>query len=119
MSIVINTPTSHIGRALATRLLDAGEAVTVLSRDKGKVEDLRKRGALVIEGSFEDATLLAKALEGAEALFWLTPPPARPDYYAWATRCAKQAATIAKQAGGRRAVVLSSMGAQRDRELGR
>jgi uncharacterized protein YbjT (DUF2867 family) len=111
MSIVINTPTSHIGRALATRLLDAGEAVTVLSRDKGKVEDLRKRGALVIEGSFEDATLLAKALEGAEALFWLTPPPARPDYYAWATRCAKQAATIAKQAGGRRAVVLSSMGA--------
>jgi uncharacterized protein YbjT (DUF2867 family) len=111
MSIVINTPTSHIGRALATLLLDAGEVVTVLSRDKGKVEDLRKRGAFVIEGSFEDATLLAKALEGAEALFWLTPPPARPDYYAWATKCAKQAATIAKRAGARRAVVLSSMGA--------
>ena len=110
MSIVINTPTSNIGRALAARLLDAGERVTVLSRDKKKVDDLLRRGARVIEGSFEEPTLLAKALEGAEALFWLTPPPARPDYYAWATKCAKQAAAAAKKAGARRAVVLSSMG---------
>lgn len=111
MSIVINTPTSNIGRALAARLLDAGEIVTVLSREKRKVDDLAKRGARVVEGSFEDPALLAKALEGVEALFWLTPPPARPDYYAWATKCAKQAATAAKRAGARQAVVLSSMGA--------
>ena len=110
MSIVINTPTSNIGRALATRLLDAGENVTVLSREKKKVDELVRRGARVIEGSFEDPALLAKALEGAEALFWLTPPPARPDYYAWATKCAKQAAAAAKKAGARRAVVLSSAG---------
>jgi uncharacterized protein YbjT (DUF2867 family) len=111
MSIVINTPTSHIGGALAARLLDAGERVTVLSRDKKKVDELLRRGARVVEGSFEEPALLAKALEGAEALFWLTPPPARPDYYAWATKCAKQAATAAKKAGVRRAVVVSSMGA--------
>ena len=111
MSIVINTPTSNIGRALATRLLDAGENVTVLSREKKKVDELVRLGARVIEGSFEDPALLAKALEGAEALFWLTPPPARPDYYAWATKCAKQAAVAAKKAGARRAVVLSSAGA--------
>jgi uncharacterized protein YbjT (DUF2867 family) len=110
-SIVINTPTSNIGRALATRLLDAGEHVTVLSRDKKKVDELTRRGAHVVEGSFEEPALLEKALEGAEALFWLTPPPARPDYYAWATKCAKQAAAAAKQAGVRRAVVVSSMGA--------
>src|SRR5260370_27679922 len=111
MSIVVNTPTSNIGRALAARLLDAGERVTVLSRDKKKVDELHGRGARVVEGSFEEPALLAKALEGAEALFWLTPPPARPDYYAWATNCAKQAATAAKKAGASRAVVLSSMGA--------
>ena len=111
MSIVINTPTSNIGRALATRLLDAGEKITVLSRDKKKVEELHRRGARVLEGSFEEPALLAEALEGAEALFWLTPPPARPDYYAWATRCAKQAAAAAKKAGVRRAVVISSAGA--------
>jgi uncharacterized protein YbjT (DUF2867 family) len=111
MSIVINTPTSHIGRALAVRLLDAGESVTVLSRDKKKVAELLRHGARVVEGSFEEPTVLAQALEGAESLFWLTPPPARPDYYAWATQCAKQAAAAAKRAGARRAVVVSSMGA--------
>jgi uncharacterized protein YbjT (DUF2867 family) len=111
MSIVINTPTSNIGRALAARLLDAGEQITVMSRDKKKVDELLRRGARVVEGSFEEPALLAEALEGAEALFWLTPPPARPDYYAWATKCAKQAAAAAKKAGASRAVVVSSMGA--------
>jgi uncharacterized protein YbjT (DUF2867 family) len=111
MSIVINTPTSNIGRALAARLLDAGESITILSRDKRKVDELLHRGARVVEGSFEEPVLLAEALDGAEALFWLTPPPARPDYYAWATKCAKQAAAAAKKAGVRRAVVVSSAGA--------
>ena len=111
MSIVINTPTSNIGRALAARLLDAGEHITVLSRDKKKVDALQRRGAHVIEGSFEEPALLAEALKGAESLFWLTPPPARPDYYDWAVRCAKRAADAAKKAGVRRAIVLSSAGA--------
>src|SRR6266478_4647108 len=111
MSIVINTPTSNIGRALAARLLDAGERITVLSRDKKKVDELLRRGARVVEGSFEEPALLAEALEGAEALFWFTPPPARSGYYAWAIKCAKQAAAAAKKAGARRAVVLSSAGA--------
>src|ERR1700677_394886 len=111
MSIVINAPTSNIGRALAARLLDAGESVTVLSRDKKKVAELLRPGAAIVEGSFEEPTVLAQALEGAESLFWLTPPPARPDYYAWATQCAKRAAAAAKKAGARRAGVGSSMGA--------
>ena len=111
MSIFINTPTSNIGRALAIRLVDAGEHITVLSRDKKKVDELLRRGARVVEGSFEEPALLAEALEGAEALFWLTPPPARSDYYAWAIKCAKQAAAAAKKAGVRRAVVISSAGA--------
>src|SRR6266851_2558591 len=110
MSIVINTHTSNIGRALAARLLDAGERITFLSRDKKKVDELLRRGARVVEGSFEEPALLAEALEGAEALFWLTPPPARSDYYAWAIKCAKQAAAAAKKAGVRRAVVISSAG---------
>ena len=111
MSVVINAPNSNIGRALATRLLDAGEPITVLSRDKKKAEELQRRGARVIEGSFENLLLLSDALEGAESLFWLTPPPARPDYYDWAIRCAKDAASLAKKLGVNRAVVMSSAGA--------
>lgn len=113
MSIFINAPSSHIGRRLATRLLDAGEKVTLTSRDKKKVEDLAKRGARVLEGSaLEDPALVAKALEGADALFWLTPPPARPDYYAWSAKAALEGATAARKAGVKRAALLSSMGAQ-------
>jgi uncharacterized protein YbjT (DUF2867 family) len=111
MTIVINAPTSNIGRALAARLLDAGERLTVLSRNSTNVDDFARRGARVVEGSFEEPALLATALEGAEALFWLTPPPARADYYLWATKCARQAAAAAKRAGVRRAVLVSSMGA--------
>jgi len=111
MSIVINTPNSNIGRALSIRLLDAGESVTVLSRSAKKVDELARRGARVLEGSFEEPSLLAQALEGAEALFWLTPPPARPDYHIWAVNCAEQAAAAARKAGALRAVVISSMGA--------
>jgi uncharacterized protein YbjT (DUF2867 family) len=111
MSTVINTPTSNIGSALAARLLDAGESVTVLSRDRTKVHELHARGARVIEGSFENPLLLAEALEDAEALFWLTPPPAQPNYYKWAVNGAKQAAALAKEAGVHRAIVISSMGA--------
>ena len=50
MSIVINTPTSNIGRALTARLLDAGERITVLSRDPKKVDEVHRRGARVLEG---------------------------------------------------------------------
>lgn len=67
MFIVLNTPTSNIGRALAARLLHADECITVLSRDKKKVDELLRRGARVVEGSFEDPALLAQAVEGAEA----------------------------------------------------
>jgi hypothetical protein len=44
-SIVVNTPTSHIGGALAARLLDAGESVTILSRDMRKVDEFARGGA--------------------------------------------------------------------------
>ena len=47
MYILINAPNSNIGRALAVRLLDAGERITVLSRDKKKVDELLRRGARV------------------------------------------------------------------------
>jgi uncharacterized protein YbjT (DUF2867 family) len=69
VSIVVNTPTSNIGRALSAPLLDAGERVTVLSRDKKEVDDFFHRGARVVEGSFEEPALLAEAFESAEALF--------------------------------------------------
>lgn len=111
MSIVINTPTGHIGSRVVEQLLAAGENVTVLHRNPEKVRALADRGVRVVQGSLEDRAALDQALEGAEALFWLTPPPLRPDFLTWAVDAARQAATAAKSHGVRRVVVLSSTGA--------
>ncbi|MDC0713291.1 NmrA family NAD(P)-binding protein [Stigmatella sp. ncwal1] len=112
MSIVINTPNGTIGRGLAEKLLAAGKSLTVISRSPDKVAVLAKRGARVVEGSIDEQPVLERALAGAEALFWLTPPAARPDYHAWAVQAARAAAQSVKAHGVGRVVVLSSVGAQ-------
>lgn len=112
MSILVNTPTGNIGRFLVDRLLEAGEKVTVIHRDRAKVASLEKRGVQVIEGSADDPEVLRRAFGGVEAVFWLTPPAIRPDQPEWAQGLARAAAAAAKAAGVKRAVVQSSMGAQ-------
>jgi uncharacterized protein YbjT (DUF2867 family) len=111
MSVVINTPNGNIGRTLANVLLDAGQAVTLISRDLGKVEGLISRGAKAVPGSMDDHQVLRTALEGASALFWVTPPPARPDHHEWAVGTAVTAAELARRAGVKHVVILSSVGA--------
>ncbi|MCP3145213.1 NmrA family NAD(P)-binding protein [Pyxidicoccus xibeiensis] len=111
MSIVINTPNGNIGRPLVLRLLEAGRSVTVISRSADKVADLVKRGAKLVEGSTDDAAVLDRALAGAEALFWLSPPAVRPDFLAWTQESARTAAKAVKAHGVKRVVVLSSIGA--------
>lgn len=115
MSIVVNTPTGHIGSRVVDLLLAAGEKVTVLHRDPEKVRHLADRGVRVVQGSIDDPAAVGRALEGAEALFWVTPPPARPDFLAWAVEAGKNAAVAARSHGIRRAVVLSSTGAHNGR----
>ncbi|MEM9489074.1 MAG: NmrA family NAD(P)-binding protein [Myxococcota bacterium] len=111
MSIVVNTPTGNIGRALVTRLLDAGEAVTVISRNPAKVADLAERGVRVVEGSTDDPAVLDRAFAGAHSLFWLTPPAYQPRFYDWAVSIAAAAADAAVRHKIERVVVLSSVGA--------
>jgi uncharacterized protein YbjT (DUF2867 family) len=110
MRIVVNTPNGHIGRALVRHLLTGGAEVTGIARDPAKVADLA--GLRVVQGDLEDEAVLARAFEGADAVFWLSPPAVRPDYVDWAAANARRAAGVAKRLDVRRAVVLSSIGAQ-------
>lgn len=111
MSIVINTPNGNIGRQLALALLDAGEAITVISRDAAKASALAEKGARVIEGSIEDEATLRAAFEGAKGLFWLNPPNLAPGFIEQSKVNAERAAGLAKAAGIDRVLVLSSTGA--------
>ena len=74
MTIVINTPNSHIGRRVTERLLDSEMPVSIITRNPDKVRDLAVQGASLLVGSCDDEELLSRAFEGAEAVFWLTPP---------------------------------------------
>jgi len=118
MTIVINTPNGNIGRRTAERLLDSGVPVRIISRNPNKVTDLTSRGASLVIGSTDDAVALAKAFDGAETVFWLTPPAYRPDYAAWVRETAQKAAQAMASAKVERVVNISSIGAHAGADTG-
>ncbi|MFF5157953.1 NAD(P)H-binding protein [Streptomyces sp. NPDC000348] len=96
--IVITTPTGDIGRQVVDRLLDAGEAVRVIARDPSRLPMHVRARAEVAQGSHGDADTIAKAIEGADRMFWLVPPAGfrtthrAKEYYLEFTRSAAQEA---------------------------
>jgi len=72
--IVLTTPTGRIGRHLTRMLLAAGAPVRLVARDPAQLApDIRTR-AEVVPGSHGDPEVVAKAVTGADAVFWLVPP---------------------------------------------
>lgn len=112
MRVVVNTPNSRIGRPLSAQLLDAGAEVIALSRNPDAIADLLDAEATLVTGAMDDEAALDRAFRGADAVFWLTPPPHRPDHQTWVVETARMAAEAAKRHGVKRAVILSSIGAQ-------
>ncbi|MFJ4833504.1 NAD(P)H-binding protein [Streptomyces sp. NPDC088747] len=96
--IVITTPTGDIGRQVLDRVLESGEPVRVIVRDPSRLPEHPQ--VEVVEGSHADADTIAKALEGADRLFWLVPPagfqdagPARRYYLDFTRAVAREAAS--------------------------
>ena len=97
----------------ARSLLQQGEPIRVVGRNAASLEPLRQLGAELAIGDAQDATLLARALDGATAVYTMIPS----DYGATDMRRSQTlfgaaiAAAIA-QSGVRRVVNLSSVGAE-------
>ena len=72
--IVVTAPTGNIGNEVVARLVAEAVDVRVIARDAAKLADQWRNHVDVIEGSHTDATVLDRALKGADALFWLVPP---------------------------------------------
>ena len=109
--IVITTPTGQIGSRVLGDLLDSGEALRVIARDPSALPADARDRVEVVEGSHGDATVVAKAFTGADAVFWLAPPdpraPSVQDAFVGFTRPAAEA--FEKQ-GVKRAVGISALG---------
>lgn len=72
--IVITAPTSSIGKKVLHRLLDSYTDVRVIARDASRIEPADRKRVSVVEGSHGDGEVVARATEGADAVFWLVPP---------------------------------------------
>ena len=112
MPIAITTPTGHIGSRLTRQLFDAGEDLTLLVRNPDKLPaDIRAK-ARVETGDLTDAAFVARATEGADALFWLTFVPfTEPDPRGAAAHLAAVAAGAVRANRIPHVVNLSSFGA--------
>ena len=73
--IVITAPTSQIGSRIVSTLAATDASLRLIARDAAKLpEHIRDRVEVVV-GSHGDASVVDRAFEGADAVFWLAPPP--------------------------------------------
>lgn len=72
--IVITAPTSQIASKVVSDLLDAGAPLRLIVRDPARLPTAVRDRTEVIEGSHGDASVVDRALAGADALLWLAPP---------------------------------------------
>lgn len=88
--IVVATPTGQIGRQVVDDLLERDAPVRVIVRDTTKLSATVCERVETIKGLHGDPAVLAKAMRGADALFWLVPPDPKAasvdDAYAGFTR---------------------------------
>lgn len=109
--IVITAPTGNIGHQVLDGVLAGDQPVRVIVRDPAKLPaDVRGR-VEVVQGSHGDPQVVARAFDGAQALFWLLPTDrqaASPDEaYAGFTRPAAEAI---RSHGVNRVVDVSALG---------
>lgn len=112
MPFVICGATGNIGSKIAGALLDAGEPVRVVGRERARLGPLAARGAEPWPGDIGDASFLEKAFAGAGDAFVLIPPkPDADDFRAYQSGIADSIAWAARRSRIPRLVVLSSIGA--------
>jgi len=104
--------TGKVGGATADHLLAQGKQVRALVRNRGKASHWADRGVELVDGDWNDAAAIERALNGVEGAFVLLPPvwAPSPDYKEAKSVIASYVQALTKVAPPR-VVALSSMGA--------
>ncbi len=74
MTVLVTTPTGHIGSQVLERLFEANVPLRVLARNPGKLDANLLSRVQAVTGSSDDPRALGRALEGVTGLLWVTPP---------------------------------------------
>lgn len=123
MKIVITGSLGHISKPLAQELLQKGHSVTVISSNPTKQKDIEALRAKAAIGSIEDVAFLTNTFTGADVVYCMLPPfkfmeDPNLDARAEAYRLATNYTQAIRQAGVKRVVHLSSIGAHLEKGNG-
>jgi uncharacterized protein YbjT (DUF2867 family) len=114
MTIVVTTPTGHVGSRVVRLLLQAGVRPTLLARNPARLDPRVLERADVVQADLADSDAVVRATCGADALFWVAPEAADPDAdpVAWFAELGANAARAVTENDIARTVFLSSIGAE-------
>ena len=116
---VVTGATGNTGHVVASHLLEQKKKVRVIGRSKERLQPLIDRGAEAFVADISDQAALTKAFTGAEGVYAMIPPSATSqDYRSEQRRAAGAIAGAMQQAGVKHAVVLSSVGADKQAGTG-
>jgi uncharacterized protein YbjT (DUF2867 family) len=109
--IVVTTPTGLIGRQVLDNLLRSDAELRVIARNPSELPAEVREGLDIVKGSHSDAAVVDKAFDGADTVFWLTPPDPRAESVEAAyVGFARPAAEAFKTHGVKRVVGVSALG---------
>lgn len=117
--IVLTGATGNTGRPAAEALLAKGEKIRVIGRDAQKLDAFVQRGAEAFLGDVEDADAMARAFEGATAVYLIIPGALHIDPFRdYQERVTDAYANAVATVRVPHVVTLSSIGAQHAEETG-
>src|SRR5438309_1742016 len=112
MTVTVLGATGKTGGAAAERLLAAGIKVRAVARSADKLAGLASKGAQAVAADLSDSAALAAALRGSDAAYLMIPSDyTKPDLLGQYTRAGESIIRAVRDSGLRRAVLLSSLGA--------
>jgi uncharacterized protein YbjT (DUF2867 family) len=113
MKIVVTTPTGRVGSRVVRLLLQAGVRPTLLLRDPARLDADTRALVDCAHADQRDADAVLAATEGADALFWVSPPTEAEDPVAAHAAMGAIAARAVEEHAIARTVFQSSVGAER------
>lgn len=119
MTIVVTTPTGHVGSRVVRLLLQAGVRPRVLVRDPARLDEATRARVDVRRGDLTDAGFVREAVTGVRTVFWVDPTPhATADPIEVSLRTAAPLVEAARARDVARVVLLSSVGAEKRHGVG-
>jgi uncharacterized protein YbjT (DUF2867 family) len=111
---VVLGASGHTGQVVAKNLLERGQKVRVVGRNAERLQNHAAKGAEVFVADATDGPALTKAFRDADAAYVLIPPESTSNNYrAFQDRVSDAVAASLENAGIKKVVTLSSIGADK------